>query len=437
MGRGGRCSSHVPRRHPADEGIVSIMYHSEFREIEGKSSGYLALLALLALVTIAGILAGHHMDTEGHHVTGMNNRIVWGLPHVFAVFLIVAASGALNVASLSSVFARAAYEPLARLSGVLAIALLAGGLSVLVLDLGRPDRLVVAMTHYNFSSIFAWNMLLYTGFMAVVVVYLWMHMERRMQRHVRRAGVVALVWRIVLTTGTGCIFGFLVARQAYDAAIMAPLFVAMSLSLGLAVFILVLLVAASTTARPLDDGLLRRLARLQALFVSVVLYFVAARHLANLYVAEHGAVERFLLVDGGAFPAVFWIGQILLGSVLPLAVLWGRRRVTRGWTAAAASLVVMGGLSQLYGIIIGGQAAPLLIFPGKEVIEGALVAGEPAHYVASVPELLLGLGGVAVSGLILAVAVRVLRVLPDELGAGETGSTGAGETGSTGAAPGT
>ena len=388
------------------------MRTTEFREIDGRSPGYPALLVLLALVSLAGVLAGHHMDTEGHHVTGMNNRIVWGLPHVFAVFLIVAASGALNVASLSSVFARAAYEPLARLSGVLAIALLAGGLSVLVLDLGRPDRLVVAMTHYNFSSIFAWNMLLYTGFMAVVVVYLWMHMERRMQRHVRRAGVVALVWRVVLTTGTGCIFGFLVARQAYDAAIMAPMFVAMSLSLGLAVFILVLLASASATARPLDDALLGRLARLQALFVSVVLYFVVARHLANLYVAEHGAVERFLLVDGGAYPAIFWIGQIVVGTALPLAVLWGRRRVSRGWIAAAASLVTVGGLSQLYCIVIGGQAAPLVIFPGKEVVEGALVAGEPAHYVASLPELLLGLGGVATAGLVLAITLRVLRILP-------------------------
>ena len=395
------------------------MRTTEFREIDGRSPGYPALLVLLALVSLAGVLAGHHMDTEGHHVTGMNNRIVWGLPHVFAVFLIVAASGALNVASLSSVFARAAYEPLARLSGVLAIALLAGGLSVLVLDLGRPDRLVVAMTHYNFSSIFAWNMLLYTGFMAVVVVYLWMHMERRMQRHVRRAGVVALVWRVVLTTGTGCIFGFLVARQAYDAAIMAPMFVAMSLSLGLAVFILVLLASASATARPLDDALLGRLARLQALFVSVALYFVVARHLANLYVAEHGAVERFLLVDGGAYPAIFWIGQILLGTALPLAVLWGRRRVSRGWIAAAASLVTVGGLSQLYCIVIGGQAAPLVIFPGKEVVEGALVAGEPAHYVASLPELLLGLGGVAIAGLVLAIALRVLRILPVRFGSGD------------------
>ena len=404
--------------------LRETMHPTEYREIDGRGAGYPTLLVVLALVTLAGVAAGHHMDVEGHHVTGMNNRIVWGLPHVFAVFLIVAASGALNVASLSSVFGRAAYEPLARLSGVLAIALLAGGLAVLVLDLGRPDRLVVAMTHYNVSSIFAWNILLYTGFMAVVVVYLWMHMERRMQRHVRRAGIVALAWRIVLTTGTGCIFGFLVARQAYDAAIMAPLFVAMSLSLGLAVFILVLAGAASMTARPLDEGLLGRLARLQALFVSVVLYFVVARHLANLYVAEHGAVERFLLVDGGQYPAVFWVGQILAGTLAPLAILWWWRPRSRGWIAAAAALVVVGGLSQLYGIIIGGQAAPLDIFPGKEVIEGALVAGEPAGYAASLPELLLGLGGVAVAGLILVIAVRVLRILP-----GRFGEAGAGDTG--------
>ena len=401
------------------------MHDVEFREIEGRSAGSLVLVALLALVALAGVLAGHHMDVEGHHVTGMNNRIVWGLPHVFAIFLIVAASGALNVASVASVFGRTGYEPLARLSGVLAIALLAGGLAVLVLDLGRPDRLVVAMTHYNFSSIFAWNVLLYTGFMAVVMVYLWMRMERRMHRYVRPAGIVALVWRIVLTTGTGCIFGFLVARQAYDAAIMAPLFVATSLSLGLAVFLLVLLSTATATGRPLDGGLLGRLARLQALFISVVLYFVLVRHLTNLYVAEHAQVERFLLIDGGVYPAVFWVGQILAGSVLPLVILWWPRPASRGRIGAAAALVVAGGLSQLYGIVIGGQAAPLVIFPGKEVIEGALVDGEPSQYVASAPELLLGLGGVAISGLVLVIALRVLRILPERFDTGDAGGPGA------------
>ena len=32
------------------------------------------------------------------------------------------------------------------------------------------------------------------------------------------AGLFAFVWRMALTTGTGSIFGFLVARQAYDSA---------------------------------------------------------------------------------------------------------------------------------------------------------------------------------------------------------------------------
>jgi len=76
---------------------------------------------------VAGGLGGAwYMEHNGHYVTGMTNRIVWGVPHVFAVFLIVAASGALNVASIASVFGRELYKPLARLSGVLSITLLAG-----------------------------------------------------------------------------------------------------------------------------------------------------------------------------------------------------------------------------------------------------------------------------------------------------------------------
>ena len=144
----------------------------------------------------AGSAAALYMEEHGHIVTGMSNQIVWGLPHVFAVFLIVSASGALNVASISSVFNRLAYKPYARLSGVLAIALLAGGLMVLVLDLGRPERVFVAMTHNNFRSIFAWNIYLYSGFVAIVAAYLFSMMDRRAsplgRRSARRVGVAGL-----------------------------------------------------------------------------------------------------------------------------------------------------------------------------------------------------------------------------------------------------
>jgi len=49
------------------------------------------------------------------------------------------------------------YKPLGRFSTLMAATLLIGGLSILVLDLGRPDRLIVAMTSYNFKSIFTYK----------------------------------------------------------------------------------------------------------------------------------------------------------------------------------------------------------------------------------------------------------------------------------------
>jgi Ni/Fe-hydrogenase subunit HybB-like protein len=378
----------------------------QYREIEGRSGGFYLLLMTLGLFIAAGLAAAWAMEHQGHVITGMTNRIVWGTPHVFAVFLIVAASGALNVASVASVFGRELYKPLARLSGLVAVALLAGGLAVLVLDLGRPDRLIVAMTHYNFKSIFAWNIFLYTGFFAVVALYLWTMFERRMNGYTARAGVLAFLWRLVLTTGTGSIFGFLVAREAYHSALLAPLFIAMSFAYGTAVFVLVLMAACRWTERPLGDELLARLGNLLGIFVAAVLYFVAVYHLTNLYFARQWELERFLLVEGGIYTALFWVGQVLVGSVVPLVLVFAVR--SRAALAGAAACVLAGGLAQLYVIIIGGQAYPQQIFPGKDV-SSSFFDGVVASYTPSLPEVALGLGGV---GLALALTVVGLKVLP-------------------------
>ena len=77
---------------------------------------------LAAAVTGVGLAAAHFMETRGHVVTGMGNEVVWGVPHVFAIFMIVAASGVLNMASVGSVFGQPAYKARAKLSGLLSLA---------------------------------------------------------------------------------------------------------------------------------------------------------------------------------------------------------------------------------------------------------------------------------------------------------------------------
>ena len=69
----------------------------EYTSLEGKSFAYFGLLGGLGAIMLLALLSVWHMEHHGHYVTGMTNQIVWGMPHVFAIFLIVAASGALNV----------------------------------------------------------------------------------------------------------------------------------------------------------------------------------------------------------------------------------------------------------------------------------------------------------------------------------------------------
>jgi len=387
----------------------------EYTSVEGKSFAYFALLGGLAFIMLLAIAAVFYVGQHGHYVTGMNNQIVWGLPHVFAIFLIVAASGALNVASIATVFNKKLYEPMGRLSALLAIALLAGGLVVLLLDLGRNDRLIIAMTYYNFKSIFAWNIILYMGFFVFVGAYLWTMMDHTVYKYKKLVGTSAFVWRLILTTGTGSIFGFLVARSAYDAALLAPMFIVMSFSFGLAIFILVLMASYKWTNMELGDVVVNRLRNLLGVFVAGVLYFTMVYHLTNLYATQHHEVEKFLLLEGGIYTNIFWIGEILIGGIIPLILIYApgvkNCRTTLG---LICSLIIVGGFSKLYTILIAGQAFPLEIFPGYEV-SSSFFDGVIHSYTPSLPEILLGFGGIALALFIVVFALKVLRFLPASL----------------------
>ena len=372
-----------------------------------------AVAAFGALLVLVGLGAAHHMEEQGHAVTGMSNQIVWGLPHVFAIFMIVAASGVLNVASVGSVFGQTVYKARAPLSGLLSLALLGGGLFVLMLDLGRPDRIVVAATHYNFKSVFAWNVFLYSGLFAIVAVYLWTLMERRMNRYAPAAGLAAFIWRFVLTTGTGSIFAFLVARQAYASALLAPMFIVLSFAWGLAVFLIVQSAMYAWNGLVLPAPIQRRMTRLLGIFVAASAYMVLVYHGTQLYATRLHGFERFLLLDGGVYPLMFWLGFVGLGTLWPLLLLLAPSPLGVRGTVLAAVLVVLGGLAFLYAFIVGGQAWPLDIFSGYTA-SSSFMDGQVDAYTPQLPEWLLALGGLGLAFLVTAVGVRLLRFMPQD-----------------------
>ena len=367
---------------------------------------------LLGFFVLLGFACSLYMEHEGHYVTGMNNQIVWGLPHIFAVLLIVIASGVLNIASISSVFDKKLYKPLAPLSALLAVAFLIAGLIVLVLDLGKPDRLIVAMTTYNFKSIFSWNIFLYSGFAVVLIAYMWTMLDREVNKYSKYIGTFAFGWRIILTTGTGSIFGFLVAREAYATAILAPLFIVMSLLYGTAVYFLILKIISKFHETYISDEILMNLRRLTIMFLFANLYFLFLYHITNMYIAKHLDYEIFILFDGGVYTFAFWIGQLLVGIIVPIFLI-NSQRISKELSLIVSSvLILLGSFVAMYVIIIAGQAYPLNIFPDHVIIESSFYDNTVHAYIPSIYELGLGLGGVALALIIVLIGVANFKFLP-------------------------
>ena len=366
----------------------------------------------LGFFILLGFASSLYMEHEGHYVTGMNNQIVWGLPHIFAVLLIVIASGVLNIASISSVFDKKLYKPLAPLSALLAIAFLIAGLIVLVLDLGKPDRLIVAMTTYNFKSIFSWNIFLYSGFAVVLAAYIWTMLDREVNRFSKYMGTFAFGWRIILTTGTGSIFGFLVAREAYATAILAPLFIVMSLLYGTAVYFLILKTISKFHKTYISDEVLINLRRLTIMFLFANLYFLFLYHITNMYIAKHLEYEIFILLEGGIYTMAFWFGQLFVGIIVPILLINSSKICKELSLIISSILILVGSFVAMYVIIIGGQAYPLTIFPDHVIVQSTFYDNVVHSYMPSLYELGLGLGGVALALIIVLIGIANFKFLP-------------------------
>jgi molybdopterin-containing oxidoreductase family membrane subunit len=375
---------------------------------------YWGTFLFLGLLVLIGLASSAYMEHEGHYVTGMNNQIVWGLPHIFAVTLIVIASGVLNIASMSSAFNKKLYKPLAPLSALFAIAFLIAGLIILVLDLGRPDRLIVAMTTYNFKSIFAWNIFLYSGFFVILSIYIWTMLDFNVSRFSSTVGKLAFGWRIILTTGTGSIFGFLVAREAYSTAVLAPLFIIMSLLYGTAVFYILLRIISKMQNINIPTEITVNIRKLIIIFLIANIYFLILYHITNLYISKQIAIEKFILLDGGGYTTMFWLGQVGLGLLIPLIYELSNKENRNFPLTLTSIMIIVGGFFAVAVIIIGGQAFPLNIFPDHTIIESTFFDNGIHGYTPSIYEYGLGIGGTSLALIIILVLITNLKFIPSK-----------------------
>ena len=384
----------------------------DFAAIEGRSTGYRVAVAVMALLALSGVLATWGLIENGLYLTGMTNRIPWGIQMTMSVFYIGLAAGSLVVSALYGVFGLVRYRPFERVAVFMALLFLMAGLMSIATDQGRMDRFVVEpFTHFNPHSLFSINPILYIGHILGCVIYLYALFAAR-PRMAKVTAVAVVCWAFALHTDTGMILGF-IPRELHQSPLLAPTFIVAAIASGTACMILVIATLRRMTGRFVDDRLILWLGRLLAIFVILVVYFLAAENMYRCYLVETRTAAQFYLF-GGFHAVLFWFGLVLCGCVIPGAILLNPRtgRSVR-WVVGAAALVVFGILCERYVIVIPGQTNPPHLFPGMVITDSLLEEGF-VHYSIGFYEVLQVLGVFGIIGFLFLVGLKVLALAPTE-----------------------
>ncbi|MCK4863742.1 MAG: polysulfide reductase NrfD [Dehalococcoidales bacterium] len=381
---------------------------TDFVALEGKSRGYRFLIAVLAVLAVAGFVSFIISYIQGHQVFGSNNVIPWGMPIVLTIYLIGLSAGSLILSSLTYVFGREEYRPIARMAVFLAIVLIFGAMLSIALDLGRPEkfwRLFMFFYMNNMSSMFAINGILYGGYFIISLVYLGIIFAGS-HRASRITGIIAAGWAILVHLGTGAIFGIIAAREAWFSPVKPVEFLAAALTSGAALLIVAVTLILVLSGREVKKKMVSSLGRLLMYFIVILLVLIIVDKLIHLYSAHR---EATLYMLTGQYSWIFWCFQIGLGVVIPLAILLNPRiNKVIGWVVTAAVSVVIGVFFERYYLVIPGAAYPMQYYPGK--IEG--VWGATGSFPLTPVEMVLSVGIIAFLIFIFIMGLKYLELLP-------------------------
>jgi len=383
----------------------------EFAPLEGKSPQFYLFMLVLFGVAGAGLFATYLMYTQGLHITGMSNRVPWGISIVMLIYYIGLSAGSLVLSAMSALFGRKEFKPFARIAALLAMLLLVGALLSMILDWGKPDRVFVPFMYFNFVSMFSINGILYSTYIVICFVYL-LAMFAGKEKLVGVIALIAVIWAIGVHSGTGAIFGF-VSRELYESPLLPPSFITAALSSGTALMIILLQLLFRYTERPFDQRYVKELSRLLAVFILVVAYFLFVENAFRAYNIGHREAAWFFLF-GGSHSMVFWVGLIGMGIVVPALILFtpGTKNSIK-MINVAAILHVIGVLCERYIIVIPGQLHPTDILPNMNV-ESVALDGAIVSYSISFLEVVQALGVAAIVAIVFMLGLRVFAMLPTE-----------------------
>ncbi len=353
-----------------------------------RGSFYYLALGLLVF-TVFAFFAWLHQLRWGLGTTGLNVPVYWGFYITNFVFFI----GISHAGTLISAILRLCHaewrRSITRAAEVITVLVLFFGVGSVIVDLGRPERMLNVLKHPNFHSPLLWDVCSVSTYLVASSIYLYLPLipdiailrdygekytrfyrllaigwqgtarqRRLLDRAISVMAVLVIPIAISVHTVVSWVFGMTV-QPMWHSTIFGPYFVVGAIFSGIASLIIAM--ALIRRIYFLQDYLkeihFNHLGTLLLVFALLWFYFTFAEYLTTFYGHDPAHLAVFYSRLTGRYAPLFWT-MVLTCFVIPVGILSRRRTRTVSGTVVASLSVLIGMWLERFTIVVPTLSLP-------------------------------------------------------------------------------
>jgi molybdopterin-containing oxidoreductase family membrane subunit len=355
--------------------------------------GFYWTVGLLWILILWGAVAYWTQFDRGLGVTGLHQPVSWGFYVTNFVFFIGISHAGTLISAILRLSKAEWRRPVTRMAEVITVMVLFIGAGQILVDLGRPDRLMNVIRHGRYQSPLLWDATSISAYLTASLLYLYIPMipdiailrdrlekrkllytvlalgwtgSERQQRVLNRAIAVMAVLVIPIAVSVHSVVSFVFSmtlQPMWHSTIFGPYFVVGAIFSGIAALIVAMIVFRK--AYGLEGYLkpihFRYLGQLLLIMSLLWFYFTFAEYLTGYYGGEPEEMKVFWAKLTGSFAPFFW-AMALTNFVIPLLCLVRLSRRTVGKVLTASLSVLVGMWLERFIIVVPTLSQPRLPF---------------------------------------------------------------------------
>jgi len=403
------------------------------------SKSYKIWVAFLLIVILFGIYAYYRQIRYGLIVTAMRDYTSWGIYiSNFVFYVAISLVGSLFSCILKLNKNKWA-DPLARISEIIAVAAIACATVIIIVDMGRPERLVYVFKYLRIQSPIIWDVIIINTYLSISLLLLYVSLlpdialcrdrlteipkwKKRMYRfwsinwvnHPKQFSMLKKASRILallvlpIAFAIHTITSWLFAttwRPGWDSTNLGPYFVSGAFMAGAGVIIVAMYIIRKQLKLHdyITNAHFDNMGKLLVLLSLVYLYFNINEYLGPSFKMVGVEGEHINELFIGKYAPMYWFVQ-LGGLVIPILLMFFKMFRKPLPIFIISLFVVIGAWLKRYLIVIPSLQHPYL--PIQDVDESYL------HYVPTWEEWAITCASFASMLFIITILIKLFPVIP-------------------------